>query len=88
MKTTYLILLGWNLIVLLTYGTDKLFAVKKMRRISEKMLLTQAFLMGGTGAMFGMVIFNHKTAKPKFRISVPLSVVFNMVLIYYLKVKL
>lgn len=80
MKTIYLILFAWNLIVLLTYGADKFFAVKKMRRISEKMLLTQAFLMGGVGAMFGMVMFNHKTAKLKFRISVPFFVVLNLIL--------
>ena len=27
---------------------------------------------GGAGALFGMVVFNHKTSKMKFRIFVPL----------------
>ena len=78
----------WNIVLFLMYGLDKFFAVKGLRRIRERTLLIPAFALGSIGAMFGMVIFNHKTAKPKFRISVPLSVVFNMVLVYYLKVKL
>ena len=78
----------WNIALFLLYGLDKLFAVKGLRRIREKTLIIPAFFFGGAGAMFGMVIFNHKTAKPKFRIAVPLSVVLNVVLIYYLKVKL
>lgn len=66
------ILLIWNGIVLLIYGADKLLAKLQKRRIREAVLLSCAFLLGGCGAMFGMVLFNHKTTKLKFRILVPL----------------
>ena len=79
-------ILMWNVIVALIYGLDKSFAIAGKRRISEKTLLLTAFFLGGYGAMFGMVIFNHKTSKIKFRIIVPLTVVLNIFLIkaYYM----
>lgn len=79
---TYSIILIWNIIVMLIYGTDKLLAKAHKRRISEASLLTCAFLLGGSGAIFGMVLFNHKTSKIKFRILVPLSILFNAAVIY------
>lgn len=83
MKTVPLILLGWNLAVFLLYGLDKLFAKSKMRRISEATLLTTAFCLGTPGALFGMIIFNHKTAKMKFRILVPLFFAIHVVLLWF-----
>ena len=77
-----IILLTWNIIVMLTYGIDKIKAKKGRRRISEASLLLIAFLFGGIGAMFGMILFNHKTSKIKFRILVPLAVVLSAVLEY------
>ena len=74
--------LGWNLLIFFLYGLDKLFAKRKMRRISEKHLLIVAFLFGGAGAMFGMVIFNHKTSKLKFRFLVPLILLLQIFLIW------
>ena len=79
-------ILIWNIVVALIYGIDKLLAKNKKRRISEKFLLFVTFLMGGAGAMFGMILFNHKTSKMKFRILVPCAVVLNIILIkaYYM----
>ena len=76
----YLII--WNVIVFLTYGIDKLKAIKNGWRISEKALLMLAFWMGGVGAYLGMQTFRHKTKKLKFNILVPLAVIFNMAIIY------
>lgn len=76
----YLII--WNVIVFLTYGIDKLKAIKNGWRISEKALLMLAFCMGGVGAYLGMQTFRHKTKKLKFNILVPLAVIFNMAIIY------
>ena len=79
-------ILIWNIVVALIYGIDKLLAKGKKRRISEKFLLFVTFLMGGAGAMFGMILFNHKTSKMKFRILVPCAVILNIILIrvYYM----
>ena len=81
MNWIYIILLIWNIIVCLLYGTDKLLAKAHKRRIREATLLICAFLIGSAGAMFGMVLFNHKTSKTKFRFLVPASVIMNIVII-------
>lgn len=82
------VLLGWNLIVMLVFGLDKLFAKTSSRRISEKTLLLMGFALGGLGAIFGMVVFNHKTSKPKFRYSIPLAALLAIIsgraIIYFL----
>ena len=77
------ILILWNVIVFAAYGIDKLKAVCGGWRISEKALLTMAFLMGGVGAYLGMLAFRHKTRKPLFRISVPIAILLNILIIYY-----
>lgn len=82
MKTYLILLLIWNIIVMFTYGIDKLNAKRGKRRIREATLLLIAFLFGGIGAIFGMVLFNHKTSKIKFRICVPIFVVLNAILIF------
>jgi len=79
-------LIAWNLIVFFLYGCDKLAAKKEMKRISEYALLVMTFFLGGLGAIFGMVIWNHKTSKMKFRLLVPLFVVFGIVLLSFLQV--
>ena len=76
------ILLVWNIVVMLLYGTDKILAKAHRRRISEFSLLLSAFLLGGAGAMFGMVFFNHKTSKLKFRIFVPVAAIVELWAIY------
>ena len=77
----YIALLVWNILVMLLYGVDKFKAKNRGRRVSEKTLISVAFLGGGVGAMFGMVVFNHKTSKIKFRIAIPLSVLFNILFV-------
>ncbi len=67
----------WNLIVFFLFGWDKLAAKKHWSRIQEGLMLLVAFLFGGVGAMFGMVLWNHKTSKMKFRLLIPLFVVLN-----------
>ena len=71
------ILIGWNVGTFFLYGWDKLAAKKHWRRMPESFLLLAALLMGGVGAMFGMVVCNHKTSKIKFRVMVPLFVFLN-----------
>ncbi len=77
-----IILLVWNIIVMLIYGTDKIKAKRGSKRISEKALLLCAFLLGGCGAMLGMILFNHKTSKMKFRLLIPLFVVVEIAACY------
>lgn len=83
MINPFVILLVWNLVVLVVYGIDKLLAKRGGRRISEATLLVLALCLGAFGAMFGMVLWNHKTSKPKFRFLVPFSVLLNGVFLWY-----
>lgn len=74
------LLIIWNVLVFFICGWDKLCAKNHWRRIPESMLLCSAFLFGSVGAIFGMVLWNHKTQKTKFRILVPLFFVLHLVL--------
>ena len=76
------IVLIWNICICALYGMDKAFAQKRHRRISEKILLLLPLFLGGPGALFGMVLFNHKTSKPKFRVWIPAEVILNIVLLF------
>ncbi|MBO5454187.1 MAG: DUF1294 domain-containing protein [Clostridia bacterium] len=78
------VIAAWNLIVFLLYGIDKLKATKKFSRISEFSLIVCAILTGGLGATVGMIVFNHKTKKPKFRFFVPLSLGIWLYVYYYI----
>ena len=74
----------WNMVVFFLYGIDKSRAQKGAQRIQESVLIVTSLLMGGLGAMFGMVVFNHKTSKPKFRFWVPLAVILNLVVLFFI----
>lgn len=80
-NTFSIILIIWNIITALLYGIDKHCARKKKRRISERCLILVAFLFRNLGAMIGMIMFNHKTSKTKFRILIPVSFVVDILLI-------
>lgn len=57
---------------MIVYGIDKFCAKIGSRRISEASLLICASLLGGLGAMLGMIVFNHKTRKRMFCLLVPI----------------
>ncbi|MBK1879540.1 DUF1294 domain-containing protein [Pelagicoccus mobilis] len=60
-----------NCVSLLLFGVDKALSKTKRQRVSEKALLVSAALAAAPGALIGMVLFNHKTSKSKFRYGVP-----------------
>jgi len=65
-------------------GLDKYLAIKQKRRISERSLLSVAFLGGSLGIYFGMVAFRHKTRKMLFNLGVPLMMLVHFYLFWYL----
>ena len=73
--------IGWNGIVCMLYGIDKYKAINNQWRISEKLLIGSAFLMGGLGAFLGMMLFRHKTKQLKFKILIPMALFLNSVLL-------
>ncbi len=82
-KIGQIVITAWELMVFLNaatfllFGFDKLMAKKKKFRIPELVLLLLSLFFGGIGALFGMIIFNHKTSKFLFRFLVPVSAVLN-----------
>ena len=69
----------------LIMGLNKLLAIKKKNRISEKTLLINAFLGGSIGALLGMYTFRHKTKKLKFQLLYPLFLIIHIFLYLYIK---
>lgn len=55
-----------NILTFILYGLDKLFAKKRMFRISEKFFFLFSLMGGFLGSLIGMYLFRHKTRKNKF----------------------
>ena len=60
-----------SLITATVTALDKLFAKKKMRRISEKALFILAFLGGALAEYTVMKLIRHKTLHKSFMIGLP-----------------
>lgn len=86
-------ILVWYLAVInfttwVAYGLDKGRAKSGKWRIPERILLLLALAGGSLGALAGMIMFRHKTRKPKFYISVPVMFVAHCVIVTMLALKL
>lgn len=78
----YLIII--NILSFILYGIDKLKAIKKKERISEKTLILIGILGGSIGSLIGMNLFRHKTKKLKFITSLPLILIIHIIVVIYL----
>lgn len=83
-KHIAILLLLLNLIALGAFAIDKYLARKSKRRISEKALLILSALFASPGGLLGMVIFNHKTSKYKFRLGLPVLLLAHAAVFYWL----
>ena len=72
-----------NIITFFVYGFDKLKAVNHWWRIPEAVLLGLAVAGGSVGAYLGMIIFRHKTLKPLFRFGVPVIMLVQVIVAFY-----
>ncbi|MGY3730644.1 DUF1294 domain-containing protein [Lactococcus termiticola] len=79
-----LILLLWNIIVFVFYAVDKYKASHHLWRIPEKVLLTQAILAGGIGAILAGRLVHHKTRKWYFWAAWIVGLIVDIVLIYFI----
>ncbi len=50
---------------------DKICAIRKRWRVSEKFLMLLSVMGGSIGMLLGMFIAHHKTKKPKFLLGIP-----------------
>ncbi|WP_251388908.1 DUF1294 domain-containing protein [Mediterraneibacter agrestimuris] len=73
-----------NVITFLLFGEDKKRARQNKYRIPERTLLLFAFFGGAFGALIGMKTFHHKTRKRKFRIGVPMFLIMQLLVLFFL----
>ncbi len=75
-----------NVIAFALMGIDKRRARLGRWRISEAALILSAVAGGSIGALAGMMLFRHKTRKPKFTVGVPailvIQILFFLLLFY------
>ena len=73
-----------NVVTFVLFGLDKYNARKGNRRIREVTLMAMAALGGSVGAWMGMRLWHHKTKHRKFRYGIPLIILLQIALIYFL----
>ena len=78
----YLIVI--NVITLVFFAVDKIHAIENKSRIRIITLLGLAFIGGSLGAIIAMYVFRHKTKKDYFTVGVPLIIVMQAVVVFFL----
>ena len=73
-----------NLLAFILYGIDKKRARNREWRISERTLIGIAVIGGCVGAILGMHIFHHKTRHWYFRYGLPLILIIQVLLAWFL----
>ena len=74
-----------NVVTFLMFGIDKWKARRSRWRIREASLLGLAVLGGSIGALIGMKVWHHKTMHKKFKYGLPLILLVQIALIYFLE---
>ena len=78
----YLVII--NAVGLVIMLIDKHNAIHRLSRIPERGLFAISLLGGSLGTWLGMLLFRHKTKKPKFAVGFPLIFCLHVGLIIYL----
>lgn len=74
----------FNLFCFFLMGWDKAQAIKRKRRVAEKVFFLLAFVGGAIGVWAGMKAFRHKTLHKSFRLGIPIFVAWNLFYLYVL----
>lgn len=77
-------LIAVNIITLILFAIDKINAIEHRSRIRIITLLGLAFIGGSIGAIVAMYAFRHKTRKDYFTVGVPLIMVMQVVVLFFL----
>ena len=73
-----------NFVTFIVYAVDKYKAVHHRFRIRIVSLLVLAFLGGSIGALLSMYTFRHKVSRDYFTVGVPLILIMQLVVVFYL----
>ena len=77
-------LLAINALSFILFGLDKYKAKKGKWRISEATLLMMAVIGGSIGAWAGMRLWHHKTMHKKFKYGIPVIIILQVSLVFFL----
>lgn len=73
-----------NFVTFVVYAVDKVNAAEHRFRIRIVTLLGLAFIGGSAGALLAMYLLRHKTKKDYFTVGIPLIMVMQVVVIFYM----
>lgn len=73
-----------NFATFAAFAVDKIAAIEKRSRIRIVTLLGLCFIGGSIGGLGAMYLFHHKTKKDYFAVGVPLIILMQVVLLFYL----
>lgn len=79
-------ILAISLFSVIVTVADKLLAINRLWRISEKTLLLLSFFGGSISMLVTMLIIRHKTRKPKFMITLPVLSILHLACFIYIYV--
>lgn len=81
----FLVYLGIiNFVTFAAFAVDKFAAIKHRSRIRIVTLLGLAFIGGSLGGLLAMYLFRHKIKKDYFTVGIPLIIVMQIVVVFYL----
>lgn len=78
----YLVII--NVVTFIAFGIDKLKAMSHKYRIRIVTLLCLAFAGGSAGGLLGMYVFRHKINKNYFTTGIPLIILMQAVVVFFL----
>ena len=79
----YLVII--NLAAFFIFGIDKRRAIKNRWRIAESTLFLRALIGGSIGAEAGMYVFHHKTRHLRFVIGIPLIIILQVLIVFFIR---
>ena len=83
-KVLLIYLVVINFIAFAAYAVDKVNAAEHRSRIRIVTLLGLAFIGGSIGSLLAMYLLRYKTRKDYFTVGVPLIIVMQVVVIFYM----
>ncbi len=83
-KIIIVYLLSINIVTLIAFAVDKIAAIEHRSRIRIVTLLGLAFIGGSIGALIAMYVFHHKTKQDYFSVGVPLIMLMQAMVIFFL----
>ena len=78
----YLVII--NIITIICFALDKIFAIENRKRIRIITLLGLCFLGGSIGGLVSMKVFRHKTQVDYFTIGIPLIIITQIFLLFFI----